>query len=619
LELARQFGVTIQKNKDGVVISTVSNTTDLLSALHSAHDGDTILLAAGNYSVLSASNLNFANGITIASADDTHPAVLAGINLQSSSGVTFKGLEVTVDPRIGVAVNIGNDNNIHLDGLNIHDVAGVDGVGVNLRNSTNVTLANSNIHDASVGVQHLDDSNIVISGNYIHNLQGDGIKGGGSSYVTINNNYLTDFTTHPGDHPDAIQFWTVNTTTTAHDITITNNVYSRGAGDALQGIFMGNENDIPYQNVTISGNAFSGTMYHGISVFEADNVHVTGNFVQGYSDMTSWIMMQSTTNSSLDNNEATSYMYANSGNVGLQVGNDASLNLANIGDESGLDQWLRAQGRAPDGSLLQSDPSSGTGDSSSGGAPATDAPAGGGQSSAPPAGGNSAASPPPSGGSSVGQGSAPIHADGDQTLVGAAGGDTVMGGSGNDAITGGADGVNYLRGGQGDDHMVGGAHFDDMNGNEGSDTMSGGAGDDWVVGGKDNDNVSGDDGNDIVYGNLGSDTCNGGAGADIVRGGQGDDVVVGGAGDDWLSGDRGNDTLTGGAGADTFHSFSGAGIDVVTDFNAAEGDRVQLDPGTHYTLSQVGADTHIDMDNGDEVILQGVKLSTLHQGWIFGA
>jgi serralysin len=46
---------------------------------------------------------------------------------------------------------------------------------------------------------------------------------------------------------------------------------------------------------------------------------------------------------------------------------------------------------------------------------------------------------------------------------------------------------------------------------------------------------------------------------------------------------------------------------------------VQVDPGTTYTVSQVGADTVIDMGNGDQMILVGVNLSTLGSGWIFGA
>jgi serralysin len=138
-----------------------------------------------------------------------------------------------------------------------------------------------------------------------------------------------------------------------------------------------------------------------------------------------------------------------------------------------------------------------------------------------------------------------------------------------------------------------------------------------VVGGKDNDLVFGDDGDDIVLGNLGNDTLDGGNGNDVVRGGQGDDVLVGGAGNDFISGDRGNDTESGGPGADIFHSSQDAGVDKVLDFHVAEGDRVMLDPGTTYTVSQVGADTVIDMGGGNQVILAGVQMSSLTPGWIF--
>jgi len=193
-------------------------------------------------------------------------------------------------------------------------------------------------------------------------------------------------------------------------------------------------------------------------------------------------------------------------------------------------------------------------------------------------------------------------------------GDSIFGGGGNDSIAG--DG--YLRGEDGQDAITGGAGFDDINGNTGNDTASGGAGGDWVVGGKDDDLLRGDDGADIVYGNIGRDTCDGGDGNDLVRGGQDDDSLSGGAGDDWLSGDRGSDVVTGGLGADIFHTFADAGDDRVRDFSVAQGDRVMLDPGTTFAVAQVGADTIITMSAG-RMILEGVTLSTLPPGWIFGA
>ena len=179
------------------------------------------------------------------------------------------------------------------------------------------------------------------------------------------------------------------------------------------------------------------------------------------------------------------------------------------------------------------------------------------------------------------------------------------------------DGSDYLRGEDGDDVIYGGFAFDDVHGNQGNDTVSGGDGGDWVVGGKDNDSLSGDAGDDIVYGNLGNDTGDGGTGNDLVRGGQGDDVLRGGDGADFISGDLGSDTLTGGLGADTFNSFGDAGVDRVTDFNRAEGDRVRLDPGSLYTVSQQGADTVVAITGGATVVLAGVQMSGLTGEWIF--
>jgi hypothetical protein len=65
-----------------------------------------------------------------------------------------------------------------------------------------------------------------------------------------------------------------------------------------------------------------------------------------------------------------------------------------------------------------------------------------------------------------------------------------------------------------------------------------------------------------------------------------------------------------------FHSFAEAGLDRVTDFSAAEGDSVELDPGTAYTVRQVGADTVVEMSAG-RVVLVGVTAAALPVGWIF--
>ena len=214
---------------------------------------------------------------------------------------------------------------------------------------------------------------------------------------------------------------------------------------------------------------------------------------------------------------------------------------------------------------------------------------------------------------------APTATAGADLLHGSAGADTIAGAAGNDTIDGGSGGSNYLRGEDGNDQLTGGAGFDDINGNLGDDTASGGEGEDWVVGGKDQDVLHGEGGGDIVYGNLGNDTVDGGAGEDVVRGGQDNDLLQGGDGNDWLSGDRGSDTAAGGAGADVFHSFGEAGLDLITDFSRAQGDRIMLDAGTAYSVSQSGADTVVSLGGGGQVVLAGVSMASLTGDWIFGA
>jgi Ca2+-binding RTX toxin-like protein len=214
---------------------------------------------------------------------------------------------------------------------------------------------------------------------------------------------------------------------------------------------------------------------------------------------------------------------------------------------------------------------------------------------------------------------------GDNTIIGGQGDDNINvasgtnildGNDGDDYITGGS-GQDFVRGLEGDDFIDGGGGADDVNGNKGDDEVNGGDGADTVRGGQGDDLVFGGDGDDPhVNGNIGNDTVHGDAGADTVFGGQNDDDIYGDDGNDYLSGDLGSDTMTGGNGADTFHLGFNGGHDYVTDFKASEGDKVLLDHGASYTVTQSGPDTVVTLSTGEQLTLQGVNSSTLPAGWI---
>ncbi|CAD5917851.1 Leukotoxin [Planktothrix agardhii] len=117
-----------------------------------------------------------------------------------------------------------------------------------------------------------------------------------------------------------------------------------------------------------------------------------------------------------------------------------------------------------------------------------------------------------------------------------------------------------------------------------NDQLIGSNENDAIRGFKGADKIEGKSGTDLLQGNKGNDTLDGGNDRDILRGGKGNDILIGGNGDDILIGDLGQDELTGGADADVFvfntnPNFPNSNpnlADIITDFNAAEGDKIGL-------------------------------------------
>lgn len=537
------------------MICTVGTNPALSAALNLAKAGDTIQLAAGVYSPVSIWAKNYAQDVVITSVDVANPAVLKGLSIGSSSGLTFTGLTFdAAGASTGNPFLVSDSRDIHFSELGVHGSLDRnpqnDVTGLYIRRSTDVSVTDSEFQQLQAGITHSAATGLTIANNRFHDIRVDGIAGGGSSNVVISGNSFRDFYPVAGDHPDAIQFWTTNSTASAHDIRIVNNEFVRGAGAAVQGIFIRDEvGSLPYERLTISGNLVAGGVYHGIAVLGGRSVTITDNIVQGFTDMKSWILTQNVSGGTIQDNAANEYVNWG-GTTGVAMARNGVLPLAADSGATARATW-----------------------------------------------------------------SAVTSAD-NQRIAGGAAADTLIGGSGADTLTD-AGGANILRGDDGADHITGGANVDDAGGGLGADTVNGGLGDDSVAGGDGADSLLGADGADFVYGGLGADTVDGGAGNDVLRGGQGDDRLFGQAGNDWLSGDRGADTLTGGLGADVFVSFGAAGVDRIVDFKASEGDRVQLAAGSSYGLAQVGADTVVSISGGAQVILQGVQLGALPAGWIF--
>ena len=554
----------------------VSSVSQLTTALSKAQSGDVIQVASGTYSNVLLKNYNFAGNVTITSADPTKPAVFTDFVLKSSSGITLKGMEFSNPvPGKDFAFQIQTSSNVTLDHMKVHgpnNMGSGQEVGLMMvRGTTNVTVKDSEFYDGIHGISMLDNNGLKIANNYIHDLRTDGLRGGGNSNLLVTQNTFTDFHPAAGDHPDAMQLWTNNTTASATNITFSDNLVVRGTGDPIQGIFMRDiVGNLPFKNLTITGNMIVGARYNGIAVEHVDGGNISGNTVAGYVGETSWMRADNSANLSVTNNNSTSFISQLQNSAGVngntQIASIMDLGIGVVsawlsshigfsshwgGTDTALMHYLgldaanlaattaaravvvNITGTAGDDKLY----TDGTSDSM------VDAGAGNGVIF-----GNTTFNQTMKGGAgndvyyvrsanttvveNAGEGTDMVRASVDHTLssdvenlfleVGGLTGtgntlnNSIVGSSGND-IAYGMDGNDLLRGNDGDDILWGGNGFDTLRGDNGIDKLYGEAGDDSLNGGADNDFLDGGIGNDLLMGGTGNDVMTGGAGCDTFR------------------------------------------------------------------------------------------------------
>lgn len=584
----------------------VHNAAEMMAVLGKVESNTTVYAASGDYGTIYLNGVA-ASGVTVTSLDADRPAVFTDLKINNSKGLTFSGLEIYAPPGgKSFAIGVYGSESIEFRSLYVHGtldgVASGDQSGITIRNSKNVTVANSEFQQLRVAVEHQNSDGLTVTGNFVHEMESDGIVGGGSSYITIANNVFTNFqhTTH--GHPDAIQVYTTGIDVVAHDIMIANNVVMRGEGTMIQGVWVRDEKTtLPYENLTITGNVMVGLMGNGIGVYGAGSVAVTDNIVVGRTDQISTIMLRDVRSAVIKGNQAEDYWFTRVGatasdNILLQAISPETSNmlgrdlLLELGSDRLLDDVRGDVLAATDRLAYFSDPEAG----------------------------------------------AARLAFAETVITGTDGADNLrardlgdfrlVGGDGNDLFAGNAAGTTTMIGGAGDDNYIvrtvrdivveaadegrdSVTSYIDYTlpdfvenltmkvgstgiGNELDNRIIGSAQDDLIYGLGGNDNITAGAGNDVVWGGAGADAIRGEAGDDKLYGeagddrlygDAGDDLLDGGAGNDLLEGGAGNDILTGGSGADTFvfrtADFAGGfgqSQDVITDFSRADGDHISL-------------------------------------------
>ncbi|WP_293454352.1 right-handed parallel beta-helix repeat-containing protein [Phenylobacterium sp.] len=471
----------------------VNSVSGLNAALNTAKGGETIVLSAGNYEGLTISGLHFDSAVTITSLSDTNEAVLKALSIKNSSGLQFQNLEFVTDAEKNPYFNfrVEGSSDITFDHLDVH--GSLDGNPQNdafafaITASNNIKVTNSEFHEVGVGINHFNSNNLTIADNNFHGIRWDGIDGGGSSNVTISRNAFSDFHPREGEHPDAIQFWTTNTTVSASNIVVNDNLIERGAGIPIQGIFFQDEvGNLPFHGVTITRNLVVGESYNGIVVKHATDVTVENNEVVALPDQSSYITIRDVEGAMITGNRSTFLQYLN--DTAVHDSGNLKTTTTTDGGAAAVGSWLAAHAIGPQMVTFA---------------------------------GVETAGPVASLDSSVTVNLVSTVAQttsiaATAVVAGDAANNLIVGTAADDKLSG-MGGADTLKGAAGNDVISGGDGDDLIYGNQGADTLSGGAG---------ADRLTGAEGDDYLSGGASADTLEAGAGADLMSGGEGADIFI---------------------------------------------------------------------------------------------
>lgn len=341
LRAARWMGVSVIALAGAAVAAppqgTPATPQNYFARIQSAKPGDVIVLSDGAYGVLNLYGKKVAEpGLRIEVAKGAK-AVFTSIGIQASEGIQLRGVEVDLADK-PFAVMVTNSSRLRFVDLKVRAPGVSPSSAMMLRNSDHLAVTNCEITDIGTGINFLDSDHVDITNNRFSDVEVDAIRGSGSN-IDVEGNTASSFHPRPGDHPDFIQFWGSKTHSTDGNV-IKNNVYERGAGDVAQGIFIEDN-----QNITIVGNALVGTMYNAISLARVSSALIEDNFVQGYADMGTRIIVRGKSSGVvIRHNKAQAILnYEHEGpNPGYKEDHNSMVQPARVGDTSAMKAWLSA-------------------------------------------------------------------------------------------------------------------------------------------------------------------------------------------------------------------------------------------------------------------------------------
>lgn len=338
--------------ENNVTNIVVNNASELKTAIAAAKGGETFILAPGDYGEISINNKTFAEPITIRSQNLSDIAHLDKLSIAGSKNIIVNDLDVGGPLAPGEAnyasysaVRVSSSDSITLQGLNVHGqddgIPTNDRMGMYILSSSNVNVLDSEFSNLQNAIYFNKSNNIVVSRNDVHDIRNDGFDFSQVQNVTIEGNKFYDWWRQTGDHSDAIQFWTANTTAPSTDILIKGNQIYQGGGTGMQGIFMGDElKNMPFARVAIENNLiYQSGEYNGLNFNHGTDINIIGNSIltlEG-NKIQAFLRIMNVDGGVVKSNVANVYIDQNNTNVEFRDNVDFSKNPGRRNDLPSLD------------------------------------------------------------------------------------------------------------------------------------------------------------------------------------------------------------------------------------------------------------------------------------------
>jgi hypothetical protein len=274
---------TTNEQTSTIVVDSAQALSNAVGAL--ATRGGTILLKSGTYDHIDIKNIGPSALLRIVASDLANPPLVRRILMVKSRNILIEGINFEPAGDEGKAsylMDIRESEGVILRRNHFQartDLPELRVRATRLTKVSSVVVEDNTVDGLERGFVFAEATDIKVAHNRFKGITTDGLNFFECIGVSVSQNLFLSFNTDLGQHPDYVQFWTRRAKSPSKNIVIEYNVMLQENGTPVQGVFMDNDDKIPYENVTIRKNLIIQGAPHGITVEMGKNVEISDNLV----------------------------------------------------------------------------------------------------------------------------------------------------------------------------------------------------------------------------------------------------------------------------------------------------------------------------------------------------